>query len=241
MLTHSKESVLRINLFDVSMNIEDLYANYLIPETQGLYLLNQEKPTLVLGEQYYYYKKETVLDNYKEPVNVTESIATKVPLIDIYDVKNLDTIIYDVNGNEVLDTRRFKDTKNWYFKASTLPFTGFNLIRDILDSFVFKQLEYGSFPKSNTEDILERYIKFNPKTSKTEKRETTDFISERIDSIIREYKNIIIEFMNHDYYHEYEIDSNKSLDFILVKKQDFRIKEYYRLKAIVDKLTSSNG
>lgn len=243
MITHSKESVLRINLYDVSEEIEDRYFNYLVRWVPGMYLQGASQPILVEGQNYHYFNKEQ--QQAVDGVIIDSSVLVKIPLIDIYNLKDLDTVIYDENDEEILDTRLYKKVHCAFNKAPTMPFTGFNIVKDILESYVFSQVQYQAFPKIDVVDILEKYYEplqvagADSKTLKhfqNERRAGQEINAERISTLVQEYKNIIQEFMNRDYFHEYEVTVNKAFDFVLVKKQDFRIKEYYRLKAIVDRL-----
>lgn len=214
----SIHTTLVLNLFEISDSIEYTFSDKLLDYKKGYYISNREKPILTLDQPYYTFK------SFKTN-NTNETIRVKIEL-----TEELTNPIYNNNNDLVLDpflnkNKMFSLSKD-FLTQPNLPFRGFSLAKELLENLVTGSLKWGEFIVLNREDIIKKHFKPDSVNSYSKLDHIADFLS----STLIEINQLVLDFINKDYYNEYFITDPKNMILKIEKGQDYRISEYYRLR-----------
>lgn len=203
-----QEEVLILNLTEPAYDVESSLAEYFKPYPEGIYVRGTRCP-LFRANQFYYRE----FDN-RTPYRILEP-------------KDISGVLYDQNGDMVIDTSQLSPDflKAGLFSDSPgVPFRGFDFIVMLLKLIVQELLKERDYRPLDKVLILQQFFKeITPKSIEAYERALDSFV---------EYRSAVVEFMNRDYYKEYDFKI-RGLTLKVVKGEDFRINEYYRLKALM--------
>lgn len=215
MNTWSKESVLRFNLLELSDLFEESLELCLKPYPKGYYKELDEHPTFTPNEAYFCYGSGNMnieLNRIKYPVYNESGVLVFDPRPYLNSGINIDSI--------------FKD-------KPSLPYRGFNIIKAIITDLVLGLQKEREYTKRTESEIL---LDFLRPDLNIEFDDSVLNCFDQLKNYLLEIKQAVIDFIDQDYYNEYHIESDKNV-LIITKGADFRIKEYYRLKEIIDNIS----
>lgn len=218
------QTSLIMDIFDTAYRIEELLNEYTKDYEPGFYLRNQSEPIIPLNKGYFCYKEG--------PYGAIRNT--------IRGIEDITNIVYNEYHQEIFHVNNHKRINEILFTKPTLPFKGMTFIKEHVYAFVYNLVKWGNFPIIKMHDLLHKAIgpEFLIKVN-----ESTGFygddginvinMADEINSILVDLNADIINFMNKDYHHRYDV-TYKGMHLCITKLQDYRIYEYEKLKQLMD-------
>ena len=193
-----------LNLGELSNFIENKYKNYLEEPPLGIYKIGEQIPSLRHNE--ICFVRNIKDDNYQEPlVN--------------FDLLNVDNYLVNNKGNVIIDNFYIKNKNSMLFNKPTIPTTGYNLVKSIVNFYIANKNIY---TKEST-NILAGMYKFI-KPCDDQLGIINGVISENcFESVYQQLNAFIAKDINHIYFYK----SVGICDLIVEKTIDWRAHQWH--------------
>lgn len=205
-----------LDIEDVSLQVERVLQGFIAEPTPGLYVYNSSQPLLDFTKVYY--SVDTV---YKRDTNKVIHTPRRLNFDEII---NPTGKVFDQDMQLVIDFSRNKIPLS---NGPTSPFIAFRILQLFASTVVYNKVEWGSFPKMNTEDFLEQ-LEYQDLVN-LDGKELTDKvyfdIIDKLECILMDVRTNINDFMGKDVYNCYDIELKDNLLYI-TKMSDYRIHEH---------------